>query len=58
MAGFPGETEQQFDELLEFVRRRRFERLGVFAFCDEPGTPAELLDGQLPEAVKWPGATG
>ena len=32
MTGFPGETEEQFDELLEFVRRRRFERLGVFAY--------------------------
>ena len=52
MAGFPGETEEQFEELLDFVRRRRFERLGVFAFCNEPGTPAEELDGHLPEDVK------
>ena len=52
MTGFPGETEEQFEELLDFVRRRRFERLGVFAFCNEPGTPAEELDGQLPEEVK------
>jgi ribosomal protein S12 methylthiotransferase len=52
MAGFPGETEEQFAELLEFVVRRRFERLGVFVFCPEPGTPAEQLDGQLPDAVK------
>jgi ribosomal protein S12 methylthiotransferase len=52
MTGFPGETDQQFDELLEFVRRRRFERLGVFAFCSEPGTPAAELDGQLPEEIK------
>ncbi len=52
MAGFPGETEEQFEELLDFVRRRRFERLGAFAFCNEPGTPAAELDGQLPEEVK------
>ena len=52
MTGFPGETEEQFEELLDFVRRRRFERLGAFAFCSEPGTPAEELDGHLPEEVK------
>jgi ribosomal protein S12 methylthiotransferase len=52
MTGFPGETEEQFEELLDFVRRRRFERLGVFAFCNEPGTPAEELDGHLSEDVK------
>jgi ribosomal protein S12 methylthiotransferase len=52
MAGFPGETEQEFEELLDFVRRRRFERLGAFAFCNEPGTSAERLDGHLPEDIK------
>jgi ribosomal protein S12 methylthiotransferase len=52
MTGFPGETEDEFEELLDFVRRRRFERLGVFAFCNEPGTPAEGLDGHLPEDIK------
>lgn len=52
MTGFPGETEEQFEELLDFVQRRRFERLGVFAFCGEPGTPAADLDGQLPKDVK------
>jgi ribosomal protein S12 methylthiotransferase len=52
MTGFPGETEEQFEELLDFVVRRRFERLGVFAYCDEPGTPAAELDGHLPEEVK------
>jgi ribosomal protein S12 methylthiotransferase len=52
LAGFPGETEQQFEELLDFVRRRRFERLGAFAFCSEPGTAAATLDGHLPEEVK------
>ena len=52
MAGFPGETEEQFEELAEFVRRRRFERLGVFDFRDEPGTPSAELDGSLPEPVR------
>ena len=39
MTGFPGETEEQFEELLDFVRRRRFERLGVFAFSQRAGHP-------------------
>ena len=52
LTGFPGETEAQFEELLEFVRRRRFERLGAFAFSSEPGTPAAELDGHLAEEVK------
>jgi ribosomal protein S12 methylthiotransferase len=52
IAGFPGETQQQFDELLEFVGRRRFERLGAFAYSEEPGTPAAELDGPVPEGVK------
>ena len=52
MTGFPGETEEQFEELLDFVRRRHFERLGAFAFCSEPGTPSEKLDGHLPEEIK------
>ncbi len=52
MAGFPGETDAQFDELLNFVQQQRFERLGAFAFCNEPGTAAEQLDGHLPEEVK------
>ncbi|NLE37686.1 MAG: 30S ribosomal protein S12 methylthiotransferase RimO, partial [Pirellulaceae bacterium] len=45
MVGFPGETEAQFEELLEFVRRRRFDRLGAFAYRREPGTPSDELDG-------------
>jgi ribosomal protein S12 methylthiotransferase len=52
IAGFPGETEAQFAELLDFLTRRRFERLGAFAFCNEPGTAAAELDGHLPEDVK------
>ncbi len=52
MVGFPGETDEQFEELLQFVGRRRFERLGVFAYSDEPGTPAADLDGKVSEEVK------
>ncbi len=52
MAGFPGETEQQFEELVRFVEQRRFERLGVFDYRREPGTPSARLDGQLSEGLK------
>jgi ribosomal protein S12 methylthiotransferase len=52
IAGFPGETDEQFDELLEFVRRQRFERLGVFAYSHEPGTPAAELENPVAEELK------
>jgi len=52
IVGFPGETESQSRELEDFVRRVRFERLGVFAYRNEPGTHAATLDGQLPEEIK------
>ncbi len=52
ITGFPGETEAEFEELLEFVKATRFERLGVFPYSFEPGTPATRLDGHLPEEVK------
>jgi len=52
ITGFPGETPAQFAELVEFVRRWRFERLGVFTYSLEPDTPAARLDGHLPEAEK------
>jgi ribosomal protein S12 methylthiotransferase len=52
IVGFPGETEAEFEELLEFVRAQQFERLGVFPYSFEPGTPATRLDGHLPEEVK------
>jgi ribosomal protein S12 methylthiotransferase len=48
MTGFPGETERQSRELLQFVQRRRFERLGVFAYSLEPDTPAARLPDQVP----------
>ena len=52
IVGFPGETEEQFAELKEFVQEARFERMGVFTYSLEPGTPAVKLDGHLPEEVK------
>jgi ribosomal protein S12 methylthiotransferase len=52
IVGFPGETESEFNELLEFVQETCFERLGVFPYSFEPGTPATRLDGHLGEEVK------
>ncbi|TVS15183.1 MAG: 30S ribosomal protein S12 methylthiotransferase RimO [Planctomycetaceae bacterium] len=52
ITGFPGETEDQFEELLEFVQQQRFQRLGVFTYSTEPGTPAIHLPDPLPELVK------
>lgn len=52
IAGFPGETEEQFEELVEFVSKNRFDRLGVFAYSPEEGTPAEQMPGQVPDVMK------
>jgi ribosomal protein S12 methylthiotransferase len=52
IVGFPGETEEEFAELRDFVREQRFERLGVFPYSREPGTPADRLGDHLPEDVK------
>lgn len=52
ITGFPGETDEQFEELKQFIEETRFERMGVFTYSLEPGTPAVKLDGHLPEAVK------
>src|SRR5580692_5357005 len=52
ITGFPGETQAQFEELYDFVEETRFERMGVFTYSLEPGTPAVKLDGHLPEEVK------
>jgi ribosomal protein S12 methylthiotransferase len=51
LVGFPGETERHFQELVDFVRRQRFERLGVFCYSQEPGTTAAALDEQVPPEV-------
>ena len=52
MVGFPGETEEQFDELYEFVTDNRFDRLGVFTFSAEAGTPAAELPEQIAPKIK------
>ena len=52
ISGFPGETDEQFEELKEFVVESKFERMGVFTYSLEPGTPAEKLGDHLPEEVK------
>ena len=52
ITGFPGETREQFSEMVAFVRRWRFERLGVFTYSLEPDTPAARLDGHLAEQEK------
>jgi ribosomal protein S12 methylthiotransferase len=52
IVGFPGETDAEFDELVAFVRAATFERVGVFPYSFEPGTPATRLDGHLSEDVK------
>jgi ribosomal protein S12 methylthiotransferase len=52
IAGFPGETDAEFEELRRFVADYKFERVGAFPYSLEPGTPAEKLDGHVPEDVK------
>ena len=52
IAGFPGETEEQFEELCEFVKETKFERLGCFAYSQEEGTAAYNMEGQLDEETK------
>lgn len=52
MVGFPGETEEQFEDLLNFVSEGHFDQLGAFTFFAEPGTPAFDLPGQVDEEIK------
>ncbi|MFW6061310.1 MAG: 30S ribosomal protein S12 methylthiotransferase RimO [Planctomycetota bacterium] len=52
IVGFPGETDEQFQELLEFVQEFRFENMGAFAYSAEEGTPAADFQPQVPEEVK------
>lgn len=52
IVGFPGETDDEFNELVAFVHSAKFERCGVFPYSLEPGTPAEKLPDHLPESVK------
>lgn len=52
IVGFPGETEDDFAELMDFIRETRFERLGVFRYSQEEGTRAAKRDDQVPAKVK------
>lgn len=53
MVGFPGEGEQEFEELMDFTREARFERMGAFAYSEEAGTwAAQHLDDNIPNEVK------
>ena len=52
IAGFPGETEEQYAELCDFVKTVRFDRLGCFAYSQEEGTPAALMPDQIDDEVK------
>lgn len=52
IAGFPGETDEQFERLCEFVKDVKFDRLGCFAYSAEEGTPAADFDHQIDEEIK------
>ena len=52
ITGFPGETKQDFDELKEFVKELRFDRLGVFTYSQEEDTPAADMDNQIEDELK------
>jgi len=52
IVGFPSESEEDFRGLVDFIEEMRFERLGVFTFSKEEGTPSAKLKGQIPEKVK------
>lgn len=52
IVGFPGETEQEFQELKDFISESKFDRLGVFAYSQEDGTPAARLENQIDEDLK------
>ncbi len=52
ITGFPGETQEDHETLMDFVRDMRFDRLGVFTYSAEEDTPAAVMEGQIPEEVK------
>lgn len=51
IVGFPGETDEQFEELCSFIKEQKFERLGVFMYSKEENTPASRMDGQISREV-------
>ncbi|MFC4804381.1 30S ribosomal protein S12 methylthiotransferase RimO [Filifactor villosus] len=52
ITGFPGETQEEFEEVLDFVKKVGFDRLGVFSYSNEEGTPAARMKDQIEEEVK------
>jgi ribosomal protein S12 methylthiotransferase len=52
IVGFPGETDTEFETLLDFIRRSRFERLGIFKYSQEEGSRAAKMTGQVPAKIK------
>ncbi|HEY8361360.1 MAG TPA: 30S ribosomal protein S12 methylthiotransferase RimO [Tissierellaceae bacterium] len=52
IVGFPGEKDEEFNELVDFIKDIKFERLGVFPYSREEGTPAYKLPNQIPEKIK------
>ncbi len=52
IVGFPGETEEEFETLLDFIKRTRFERLGIFTYSQEEGSRAAKMEGQLDAKTK------
>lgn len=52
ISGFPGETQEDHEELMQFVDEMEFDRLGVFAYSQEEGTPAASMEDQIPDEVK------
>lgn len=52
IVGFPGETEEQFEHLVNFIEEQRFDRLGVFTYSKQTEVPSGHMEGQLPERVK------
>lgn len=52
IVGFPGETEEEFEELLDFVEEAKFDRAGAFKYSQEEGTPAGVMEAQIAEEIK------
>jgi ribosomal protein S12 methylthiotransferase len=52
IVGYPGETDEDFKELCDFIQEQQFDRLGIFTYSEEEGTSAALLDDSVPREVK------
>lgn len=52
IVGFPGETDENFEELKEFIKETKFDKLGVFTYSQEEGTPAAVMENQIDEQIK------